>query len=364
MNRNQHKKLGLVAILLADTACSPEYSKKSDLFPTKTYGPQPDPGRKDPWESLDEFEQWYRVGVASEPLCNYEPEGYEGPSALIYPTSIRLGAPWKYVLIGEDFRAQKNLGGAARAYWSALTLVGTRTIASRPEKERIRLKAYEGLEAIAKARGQYQWATLHWLCSHLADSYLGTDQSRADEDTFYAQMDRARKAQISTEEAREALEHQAMMNALAAGLGQLNVANAQLSGNTSQALSLQIGNIGNAVEMGARQEAGYQALAAAVEQNSNAFASFKTMVADEVTDIQAGNSFAGREVTFYLAAARDSKPYLKVLRDYAKMTGNTSLQAVVESFAGAPTPAGILKIAEEVKRREIWAALHERRQKE
>jgi len=269
-----------------------------------------------------------------------------------------------HISLGKDFMTKGDLGGAARSYWAALELV-SRTIASRPDRERIIRAAYEGLEAIAEARGQRKWGKLMRFCSHLAGTYLDSSQAREDNANFYAQMNILKTAEQEMEQAQSEANSQLMQGLLLGAFAGVGAAGAFMNGASSQ-----FGNyVGQGVMQLSESKINYdQAVATITDlagKTNEQYRMIRFAAATDVEEITAANSFVGNEFLFYVKNAKDPRPYLQLLDRFA--ANKPQLKSVLTSYSDESrvqaTPEFLTKVRDELVQIEIFVSKYERRGK-
>ena len=288
----------------------------SKLLPSpKEIGPDTT-GRMAPWIRITNWEARYRGGVGrNEPSAMYMPE-YDGPAALVYPASSRPAAAWGLVQIGDDFRQAGDHAGATRAYWASLTLL-SRTFASRSDKARIRAEAFRGLAASASARGQAKWSEMLSLSAKLSDAYLATEQATADDDEFARKVRKWRNLALDHEQAQSDLDSKQMWAGIAQALSQRTESNSIKKGDLAGSIALTQKQLAEQEQLKQEFDAGRQQLVSSMQRYTSQAASFKSTVANDATEVEAGNSFFSDEVVYYLATATDDAPYRELLSRFA-----------------------------------------------
>lgn len=183
-----------IFLLASVSGCAGRVSWQ-ERFPRAMVADPSDADRREPAEREADFSKRYR----SLEYCNmWDANLICNP--LIYPQAVQQGSGWEYVQLARDYGAKGDDGGAARAYWSALTLSG-RMVVSRPEKERLRRIAYKGLAGVAQRRSQDCWKNLMLFNAQLADTYLAADQAARDDRTFHGEVDRQRQDLLAASQA-------------------------------------------------------------------------------------------------------------------------------------------------------------------
>lgn len=319
--------------------------------------------RKEPVARYADFERQYREGVYQDPYWPLEAK-YEGLGQLIMPPSVRPEAAWGYVSLGKDSAAKGDYGSAARAYWAALELV-SRTIASRPDRERIVRAAYEGLEEVAKARGQRKWERLMRFCSRLADTYLASSQAETDNTAFYTQMDTIKKAQLEVEAKESEANSQYWQGMLLAASAGLSAASAAYTGNSYLAGRHAGTGLGQAMESKANYQEVADKIKAITEKQNVQYRMLRVAVTNDAEEITAGNSFVANEFLFYLENAQSPEPYLTLLKAFARNKPQLLNVLTSSSAEGAPrvTPEFKTKVQAELVQIEKFVARYERRGK-
>lgn len=270
-----------------------------------------------PWARFTTWEERYRGGIGrNEPQAIYDSE-YVGPAALVYPPSTRPAAAWGLVQLGDDFRQSGDPGGAARAYWASLTLL-SRTFASRSEKERIRSAAFRGLASIARERGQAQWSELLDLSAKFADAYLTSPQAVQEDSAFDKEVSKWRRLALQHEKAEADIEQKQTLAGLALYLNQSSQANTMKQGDLAGAIALTQQQLAEQDQLKQHFEAERQQLRGLQRRSTGQAEAFKSAVANDATEVEAGNSFFSDEVLYYLATATDDTPYRALLWAFAK----------------------------------------------
>lgn len=323
------------------------------------YGLDP---RGDPWARLDRAEQRYR-DVAGNFV------GHTGLDALRYPVTTKVGAAWQYVEAGRDFAARGEHGAAARAHWAALTLA-RRTFASRPDRERVRRAAYEGLAASARAREQPRWAALLGLCADLARVYLGSPEAGAHREAFEEELarlqeaeDRARAAQRAASAALFSAQMKSAIDSANAQIATASIADPAERLRAQGMIGLSAAQA--SVKLGLETAEASSAFGAALASIGRGAGEFKAVAAEDVAEVQAGQSFAAVEVAFYLAGAKPVAPYLERLRSYAKE--EPGVRAAIDAYGDLKKQddpaAALAALVSAVKDVELEIAKCERRGK-
>jgi len=345
-------------LLAAALACggAVENAAGRSTLPAELTGEQSDPGRMDPWQRYARFEYQYRSSPAEDPEYNYASR-YDGSAALVYPKHVRRDAAWEYVLLGRDFHALGQRGAASRAQWAALTLV-RKTVASRPDRERIRQTAYRELAVIARESGQNEWAALLDLCANLVDAYLQSPKAREDQNSFSAVVTKLKEAEEEQRRAQAASDRQALFGAITAGLQQ-GQAMSMVQNNAQGAISLTLQNLQQTIDLSDTLSGQREQIEKLEQGRGDFLREFETVVANDVTEIEAGLSFVAREATFFMLGTGNPKPYLAVVRSWS--AGRGRLLKRVADAEKSPGPPTVLALARELQAREIHAARHERR---
>jgi hypothetical protein len=278
------------------------------------------------------------------------------------PPSVRPEAAWTYISLGEDYVETKDWGGASRAYWAALELV-SRTVASRPDRERVIRSAFEGLEKVAEARGQQKWAKLMKFSARLADTYLNSRQAAAENAEFYQQMQTIKEAQKGVEKAHQDAKSQLWNGLVSVVQAGLQAANAAQYGDSSSTMDYATKGITQLVDTGTKYNQAIEAINALNKKFSEKYEHLRAAVADDVEAIEAGNSFVANGVLFYLDNAADPAPYIKLINSFAK--NKPQLRALLAPYED-PSELELSKaFKEELKgtlvQVEKFVALYERR---
>lgn len=346
---------GLLLVALLACGGNRTAAHPNDALPTAAWADQNDPGRGNPWQRLAAFEHAYRSSLPEDEAWNYAAE-YGGSRQLLYPKSVRKEAAWTYVLVSRDFSARREWAPAARAAWDALALV-RKTLGSRPDRERIRRAAYRELAAVARQRQQAQWAELLELCATLIDVYLETPKARSDQHAFYAVIDKVRKAEEAQARAEAAHDRAAVLGAISTGLQQGQAYAA--AGNDPQAVAqTTLRNFEQTMSFANQIADQAAAIREAGEGRAAFLHEFAEVVGDDVTDIEAGLSFAAREVSFFLLSDPERGPYIEAIRRWGRE--KPKLLALLEQGNGQSADDAVA-IAKELQAREVHAARFERR---
>lgn len=304
--------LALCALMTGCTATMPQSQKMATLLPQQTMVDAMAAARQMPETRYAEFEQQYREGKFEDPYWPLASQ-YEGFGQLVMPPSVRPGAAWTYISLGDDYLEAKDLGGAARAYWAALELVG-KTVASRPDRERIVRVAFEGLEKVAEARGQQKWAKLMKFSSRLADTYLNSPQATKENEEFYELMKTIQDTQQGMEEEQQQAKSQMLSGLLMAATSGLAAANASSFATTAGLATIGATQV---VDAGVKYKEAMEKITALNNKFNEKYAQFRMTVADDVESIEAGNSFVANATLFYLENATDPKPYISLMHSFA-----------------------------------------------
>lgn len=315
----QYLILGTVVVQGGCATASPggEVIPISRMLPTADEVRPDTAPRMDPWTRFTTWEQRYRGGIGRNESHALYDSVYAGPAALVYPPSTRPAAAWGLVQLGDDFRQAGDLDGAARAYWASLTLL-SKTFASRSDKERIRSAAFHGLASSAKARGQTRWSDLLELSAKFSDTYLATPQSAREDSTFTRDVNKWRDIAVQHEKAQADLERKQMWAGLAQALSQNAQSRTVKPGDLAGAIALTEQQLSEQNQLKQQFEAERQQLLGSLQHFTGQAEAFKSAVANDATEVEAGNSFFSDEVLYYLATASDGTPYRELLSAFSK----------------------------------------------
>ena len=309
--------IAIVAVAAAGCGAVPQRADQGYVqLPEQGFKSLVDAPREDPWKRVREIDTDFR-----DTPWNYT-ENHQGLDRLRYPTTSNLHAAWMYVLAARDFRAQDERGAAAQAYWTALALAG-RAFASRADREFIRRTAYRELADLSTQRSEPAWAAVLGLCADLSDAYLASPQAQADDASFYTELARVRREGERVASLRSSLESKKSMDTFRTSMG-LVAAFAQavsdgMNGNTNSTQAQDLAK--QTLERSAEEEKEIRALQdeydSSIGRLTQRTRSFRSVVAEDVSEVAAGKSFLADEVAYYLGAAKDATPYRQVLQRFA-----------------------------------------------
>jgi TPR repeat protein len=322
-------------------------------------------GRKSPAQRQRFFESRYR-----DVAYNFRQQ-HPGLDALGYPATHQLGAAWNLLALGHDYMEAGDESAAAHAFWAALGQSG-QTIGSRPDREKIRQQAYLGLREVALERGHEQWAELLGLLADFGQVYLDSHDAETSHQSFYSEIrrlrDAKRQADLAARRAQQAIDRQATATAIQAQLNQLNntVANAYGDGVSQQELQRQTAEIQQAASAINQQQAELnETQRAARQQLEQGTRSFRQVVASDIPEIQAGRTFVGNEIAYYLASTEFPGDYVDVVARYAKDRRHldSAMAKLEERKFESDLGDAIVELAASIGAVETYVALFERRSK-
>jgi hypothetical protein len=354
-----------VAPSLLIAACAAQQKSTLELLPQPAHYDAAALDQKPPAVRYADFERQYREGAHQEPYWPLE-DKYEGIGQLVMPPSVRPEAAWAYISLGKDFRTNGDLGGAAVSYWAALELV-TQTVASRPDRERVMRAAFEGLEAVAEARGQKKWGKLMRFCAHLAQTYLDSPQAQADNARFYAHMETIKTAEQEIELARAQANSQLMNGLLNAAVAGVGVAGAMMAHNSFAVQQYTEQGVSTFMEAKTNYNNVTAAIKELAEKSNEQYKALRLAVASDVEaeEIGALRSFLAAEVLFYIDNATAPGPYLQLLSRFAR--NKPRLNALLTSYGDLSktslTPEMQTKVLEELEEIQKFVIQYERRGK-
>lgn len=220
---------------------------------------------------------------------------------------------WLYLNLGLDYEAKGDGGGAARAYWSSLAVIGSDNIASRAERERIKRSAFEGLARISDAQGQPEYSALLRMAVALETTYIEGAQGRAEHAAFDAERTRIRKAGQKAKRAHAfaiaGQVVQATAVAVEQGTGRMDAGSAA---NANQAIA----------EQSATTEKAYSEALSHISRNQGRLDEASR---EDASGVETGTLFTGNLALVFLVSARDPNEYLKVVQAAAEKRGWTDL---------------------------------------
>lgn len=301
------------------------------------------------WARLARLESRYR-----DAAINFESHT-RGLDAVRYPTTSQLRVAWEYVFAGRDFERQHDDGAAARAYWAALALA-PHVFASRPDRERMRGEAYEGLASVAAHRGQPTYASLLRLCAQLATAYVKSAQADEDASAFRRELRKLQKAEDEAKEAEAEATRAMVFGSIHAGLTEAN-------GVVSKDAAMQARGQEEMHTTQNSYNAATSAIAKARADIGEGAASFRAVAADDVAEVQAGKSFVAYDADFDLTAASSFDAYLPYLRSFAKSHPEVAaaLDGLDDSLENGARAAKIKAVAKALLAVEVEVAKCERR---
>jgi hypothetical protein len=276
---------------------------------------------------------------------NFHPQF--GVKALSTPRTRDLDFVRKYTKLGDAYLKIGDLGAATRSYWATLELVGG-TVASRAERERVASNAFEGLQKVAKARNQPQWAALLALCEDLADEYAPYDMRHAEEQKF-------RQVIIDLQEAEQEVE-QAAFEAGQAAREKRNAATG--SGTFVETL---LSDVATEMEYASNNTEIREKLEAAKLTIGQTGARITTSLAEELPEMAGNKTFVGERVAFYLTSD-DPKVILGVLGKHAARNHWNDLIRAIGAAKRAPTlsPQIVANLADGFSKLELAVVKRER----
>lgn len=356
----------LVSLALSFTmlaGCMAQQKPVTELLPKQAQYDSDALEQQDPSARYADFERQYREGEYQDPYWPLAAK-YEGIGQLVMPPSVRPEAAWAYISLGKDFVTKGDLSGAARAYWAALELV-SRTIASRPDRERIVRAAFEGLEGVADARGQKRWGKLMRFCSHLAETYLESPQAEEDNAAFYTQINTIRTAQQEMEKARSEANSQLVQGLVMTAVAGLGAAGAAMNDNALAFQDYTTTGITQLVDSTSNYDQAAAMIKELIDKSAEQYKELRIAVASDVEEVDAAHSFVANEFLFYVKNTKTPGPYLQLLGRFArnKPQLKKALAADEDASNRKITSEFLVKVRDELVVIEKFVAQYERRGK-
>jgi hypothetical protein len=345
------------------TGCMAQQKPVTELLPTQARYDSDALEQQDPSTRYADFERQYREGEYQDPYWPLAAQ-YEGIGQLVMPPSARPEAAWAYISLGKDFVTKGDLGGATRAYWAALELV-SRTIASRPDRERIVRAAYEGLESVAGARGQKKWGKLMRFCSHLAGAYLDSPQVEEDNAAFYTQINTIKTAQQDMEKAQSETNSQLVSGLLMTAVSGLGAAGAAMNHDSLGFQNYTSQGVNQLVESHSNYRKAADLIKELTDKSAQQYKDLRMAVASDVEEVDAAHSFVANEFLFYVKNTKAPGPYLQLLGRFARNKPQLKKVLAVDEDPSKikVTPEFLTSVRDELVRVEKFVAQYERRSK-
>ncbi|MBI5215705.1 MAG: hypothetical protein HY960_08125 [Ignavibacteriae bacterium] len=295
-----------------------------------------DKGRINPKSRINKFEDNFRNSNSKDQSYPNYLGNYEGLSTFFFPKTKRPEAAWNYVFLGWDFLKVNDIGGAARAFWAGLKLVGT-TNASRTERERIRYYCYQGLGEVAEGKKQHRYRALLLLCSDLINVYLHDPQSYSDSIKFVQEMAKFKSVQISIENAEDEKNKQGLLNMLnvlsSVYASDAQLKNALVTGDSKAAAEQLVSTFKTTSEANEQEKESRMKLNEMVEKlNTINTKEISSVVESEVISNESDLFFVSKEIIAFLAITDSAKKnnYLNIIHSFAEK--NSELDIVLNKF--------------------------------
>jgi len=263
-----------------------------------------------------------------------------------------------YEELGMKYEAANELPAASRAFWSALEMVGTVT-GYRTPIESVRAWAFEGLARVAHKRAQPTWSALLAQCAALANGYLDSKDGR-DDRRIEAQLDEGFDKMLRAQLDAEAAIRRA---SIAAGL-QGGIVIAGIS-QRSISVSAAINGIADVMKQQGQVDEAFGDASKKIADAMDMLRSTATTGFDDLPTLEAGKSFIGEQVTFYLGSSPRPDQVIVLLKSGARTNdweGVLAALRAIEDPAHPGVPETLL-LVREYQKLEMWATIHERRRR-